>query len=562
MTIKKLYRQSKIFLIAEKISEVIGKIIFSSFFYKIIFHESGGEKIFSKSFVMRIFNFFVQIFLSTQNFFADFYETSLCKKFLDSIFTIYVPKYALSAKSVKFLSEFFGIEIKKAEKKSGLIFWLIVLTLFIFCAKFFSVKKYLLVIAISFALLIFYNVKMGIFALVFFTPILPTKFILAIVLLTVFSFVFNLIFTHKFSLRINLTDLFVVLFATLIFYSSFISYIPNFKMSAIYLLFIAFYFVFKNTITNKENLFTIASLMITSSAIVALIGIAQKYFGLDSTVNMWIDENMFEGNTTRVFSTLANPNVLGEYLLFMIPITFGSIYYFKNKFCKIISFLITCLLGFCMLLTLSRGAWLGLIVAMIIFILLRDKKLLLLGFFLILIAPLFIPNSFLQRFMSIGNMADTSTSYRVGIWIGSLRMIKDFWPIGIGLGSEVFIFIFQKYALSASYALHSHNFYLQILIDLGIAGLILILCVIFSFYKNLLANNKFLTDNFVKTFKISLCAGFTGYLIQGLADNVWYNYRIFLLFWIMIAISSVCFNLSELKVWEKFKFYQHKTKFN
>ncbi len=562
MTIKKLYRQSKIFLIAEKISEAIGKIIFSSFFYKIIFHESGGEKIFSKSFIKRILNFFVQIFLSIQNFFADFYETSLCKKFLDSIFTIYVPQYALSAKSVKFLSEFFGFEFKKSEKKSGLIFWLIVLTLFIFCAKFFSVKKSLLVIAISFALLIFYNVKMGIFALVFFTPILPTKFILAIVLLTVFSFVFNLIFTRKFSLRINLTDLFVVLFATLIFYSSFISYIPNFKMSAIYLLFIAFYFVFKNTITNKENLFTIASLMIASSAIVALIGIAQKYFGLDSTVNMWIDENMFEGNTTRVFSTLANPNVLGEYLLFMIPITFGSIYYFKNKFCKIISFLITCLLGFCMLLTLSRGAWLGLIVAMIVFVLLRDKKLLLLGFFLILIAPLFIPNSFLQRFMSIGNMADTSTSYRVGIWIGSLRMIKDFWPIGIGLGSEVFIFIFQKYALSASYALHSHNFYLQILIDLGIAGFILILCVIFSFYKNLLANNKFLTDNFVKTFKISLCAGFTGYLIQGLADNVWYNYRIFFLFWIIIASSSVCFNLSELKVWEKFKFYQHKTKFN
>lgn len=562
MTIKKFYRQSKIFLITEKISEAISKIIFSSFFYKIIFHEIGGEKIFSKSFVKRILNFFVQIFLLMQNFLADSYETSLCKKFLDSIFTIYVPQYALSAKSVKFLSEFFGIEIKKSKKKSGLIFWLIVLTLFIFCAKFFSVKKSLLIIAISFALLIFYNVKAGIFALVFFTPILPTKFILAIVLLTVFSFIFNLIFTHKFSLRINLTDLFVVLFATLILYSSFISYIPNFKMSATYLLFITFYFVFKNTITDKENLFTIASLMIISSAIVALIGIAQKYFGLDSTVNMWIDENMFEGNTTRVFSTLANPNVLGEYLLFMIPITFGSIYYFKNKFCKIISFLIVCLLGFCMLLTLSRGAWLGLIAAMIIFVLLRNKKLLLLGFFLILIAPIFIPNSFLQRFMSIGNMADTSTSYRVGIWIGSLRMIKDFWPIGIGLGSEVFIFIFQKYALSASYALHSHNFYLQILIDLGIAGFILILCIIFSFYKNLLANNKFLADNFIKTFKISLCAGFTGYLIQGLADNVWYNYRIFFLFWIMVAISSACFNLSELKVWEKFKFYQHKTKFN
>lgn len=267
---------------------------------------------------------------------------------------------------------------------------------------------------------------------------------------------------------------------------------------------------------------------------------------------------MFSDNKIRVFSTLDNPNVLGEYLLLSIPISLGSLYYFKNKFCKLFSFANLILLSFCMLLTLSRGAWLGLIFSIFLFILLRDKKFLSLIFFLAFLSPLFIPKTFIQRFLSIGNMTDTSTSYRVGIWLGAIKIIKDFWPIGIGMGTNNFIYIYQKYAFAASYALHSHNFYLQILIDFGIVGLFLILIIIFLSYKSLLINNKFLHDDFIKTFKISLISSFSGYLIQSLTDNTWYNYRVVFLFWFFLALSDISFSLSKLNTWGKFKFFQQK----
>lgn len=562
---KRIYKQSILFDVSEKILEFTRKIIYSSFFYKIFFHDIGGNNFFLKSFCYSILNFLMKIILFPKRFIYFIFDNSFTKQFLDKIFEPYVPKVLLSSSLFKFLSDFFGIKLKRSDNKSNLIFISSLLIIFIALSFFIGIKKaFLSVAGFFFVLLVLHNTKIGLFALAFLIPIIKTKFILAIVLLTIFSFVLKLLLTNDFSISFNLIDLFIIFFGTLIFYSVFISYIPmdSFKMAAVYLLFIAFYFVAKNAINNKDNLFTIVSLMILSSAAVALIGILQKYFGLAIDTQMWIDEQMFENNTIRVYSTLDNPNVLGEYLLFMIPITFGSIYYFKNKLCKFVSFAILCLLCACMLLTLSRGAWLGLIAAIIIFVVLRDKKFLWLGLVLFLFLPMLIPQSFIERFMSIGNMADTSTSYRVGIWIGSLRMIKDFWPIGIGLGTQVFILIFQKYALSASYALHSHNFYLQILIDLGIAGALTMLMIIYLFYKNLFLNNKFLRDDFVKTFKISLCAGFSGYLIQGLADNIWYNYRIVLLFWFMIAISTACFNLSKLGVWEKFKYFQHTTKFN
>ena len=39
-----------------------------------------------------------------------------------------------------------------------------------------------------------------------------------------------------------------------------------------------------------------------------------------TTSNAWIDEEMFEDATMRVYSTLGNPNVLGEYLLLVLPV--------------------------------------------------------------------------------------------------------------------------------------------------------------------------------------------------------------------------------------------------
>ena len=573
MNLKKInlvYRKSKLFDIMRNIDKYLSKIIYNSCLYKIFFHKSDIKNFFAAGFIYRILNYILRVIMLIGNFFSNksFYQNSFTKKILNSIFSFNFHPIILQSVSFRLLSDFFGLEYKKinTDKKSNhikIIFWSLILIIFFLMTNFIGIKKsFLITGGIIFALLTFYKTKFGIFALAFFIPLLPTKFILAIILLTSFSFVFNFCFDNKQikNLKFELIDLFVILFASLILYTTFISYLPllSLKSALVYILFIAFYFVLKHTIKNRNDLFIIASLFILSSSFVALIGVSQKYLGVNLNINAWIDEEMFADNKIRVFSTLDNPNVLGEYLLFAIPICLGSIYYFKNKLCKLFAGLNLILLFFCMLLTLSRGAWLGLIFALVLFILLRDKKFLSLVAFFAFLSPIFIPKSFIQRFMSIGNMTDTSTSYRVGIWRGALKIIKDFWPIGIGLGTDNFVYVYQKYALSASYALHSHNFYLQILIDFGITGLFLVFAIIFLFYKKLLVENKFLHDDFIKTFKISLCSGFFGYLIQSLTDNTWYNYRIVFLFWFVIGVASITFDLSKLNTWGKFKFLQHK----
>ena len=107
----------------------------------------------------------------------------------------------------------------------------------------------------------------------------------------------------------------------------------------------------------------------------SIYGIAQYVFGWD-TQNAWIDEEMFENATMRAYSTMENPNVLGEYLLLLIPL---CAFLFITSSAKTIQkwfWLLAAGAGtLCMVLTQSRGCWIGLFLAAAIFVTFYNGKL-------------------------------------------------------------------------------------------------------------------------------------------------------------------------------------------
>ena len=76
----------------------------------------------------------------------------------------------------------------------------------------------------------------------------------------------------------------------------------------------------------------------------------------------------------------------------------------------------------------------------------------------------------INRFASIGNLGDSSTSYRVYIWMGTLAMLKDYWMCGIGPGDAAFNLVYPKYSYSGIVAPHAHNLFLQIVCDAGVVA--------------------------------------------------------------------------------------------
>ena len=104
-----------------------------------------------------------------------------------------------------------------------------------------------------------------------------------------------------------------------------------------------------------------------------------------------------------------------------------------------------------------------------------------------LASPFVLPASIINRFTSIGNLTESSASYRVSIWKGAVEMIKNFWYTPIGQGSVAFNNIYPLYALNAVYAEHSHNLFLQIIIETSVIGFVLFIGILISFYRYLLS---------------------------------------------------------------------------
>lgn len=388
------------------------------------------------------------------------------------------------------------------------------------------------------AVMVLWRYEIGVYAVIGLIPLAPTMALLGLILLTAISYVIRLFLTKTKSFRVTIMDYFVVLFGIVLLYSSITSYTPkNSIMSlSIYAACILFYFILVNTIKTRQQLYGLLALLVLSTTVISLYGLYQlKTVG--ATSEAWVDTSLFGDIKARVGSTFENPNVLGEYLVIILPLAIAMLWGQRGWISRLLTMGLAGIMLVCLVYTYSRGAYIGLMLALALFAVLRDRRFVILGIIGLLLLPFILPPSVINRFTSIGNLSDTSSSYRISVWLGSLKLVGDYWPSGIGLGLEPFKLIYPKYSLNAAYAHHSHNIYIQLLIEMGIVGFLTFLAMVTVYYKTLLAGFFKTRDKFISTFMIAAASGMAGFLAQGMVENIWYNNRVLLTFWVMLALG-------------------------
>ncbi len=404
---------------------------------------------------------------------------------------------------------------------------------------------------IAFVFLILAKPKAGLFAVVFFAPLLPTMAMAGLSLLSLFSMVVYGI-THK-EFRWHYDGISFLLIAFLVLYlvAGICSFTPVKSLSiwAIYVAFICVYFLVVHLADSEKTLNNLLTVFVLSGFLVCLYGIAQYVFGWD-TRQAWMDEEMFADIKMRIYSTLENPNVLGEYILLALPVSVGLMWTRKDALQKIVYAGISAVMFGALILTFSRGCWIGLLIAAAVFITFAAGKLWGLGLIALPIIPMVLPESILNRFTSIGDMKDSSTSYRVYIWMGTLAMMKDFWLSGIGMGAETFGQVYPFYSYNGIVAPHAHNMFLQIMVESGIGGLVLFLLIMAFVFKRVMCNYKFGGGKGapLSTLMVAVMAGICGFLVQGMFDNCFYNYRVLLIFWYVVAFAVALTNVARENV--------------
>lgn len=566
------------------VSSLWGKICFSPFLLLEKIQNKYAEKLTvlkEKSLIIRFFKYLLHNFLALNLRFLGVFifagaladilvsifrgggfflsVAALVLGILISLFDINVTSLLKDSLVIRFIETCLDTEfsfnfyyITKCEGKSRLICAAVFGTVTgLICGLLSPVFALLCVLGLVFFSLVLYKVEFGVFVTVFLAPIIPTMAVVGLTILCFLSLLIKSLTTKKFAWRTEGTGLMIITMLLLYLLASVTSFAPlkSVQIWAVYFVFMVFYFVIINTIKTKNQLFGLLTVFTVSGVLVCLYGIMQYLFGWNVT-QAWIDEEMFEDIKMRIYSTLENPNVLGEYILLVLPVCISLMWTSKKAVSRIVYAVFSAVLGIALILTFSRGCWLGVMASAAVFITFAAGKLWGLALIVLPIIPMVLPQSIITRFTSIGDMSDSSTSYRVFIWMGTLLMLKDFWLSGIGPGTEAFTQVYPFYAYNSVVAPHSHNLFLQILTESGILGIAGFLIILFLFFKRLIAGYQYFgKGNKFSVIFVGIGSALTGFLLQGMFDNCFYNYRVFMIFWAVIAIGTAAFYIvqSEFK---------------
>ncbi len=378
-------------------------------------------------------------------------------------------------------------------------------------------------------------------------PIVPTMVLLVLVVLSCVAAMINSALDGERRLKSAAVNRYIVLYAILYMIATFMSVTVSGSLfvGMLTVVFILSAFALERAVTTHKQLALMVNGLVAAGVLVSLYGFYQFLFGA-AGADSWVDEEMF-GGMVRVYSTLQNPNVLSEYLLLVIPLCAACLFASKGLVRRLIYLCATGIMCACMMLTFSRAGWLGLIFAAAVFLVLLDRRFILLCIAGVIAVLMFAPDVLVSRFTSIGDMSDGSTSYRVAIWLGSINMIKDYWLSGIGPGTDAFNIIYPSYSYNTAAAQHSHNLFLQIICDCGIGGIVVFIILMIVFIRMMCTAISREKDRSARIFQISSLAGAGGFMVQSMADYTFYNYRVMYLFWMFLALGTVFCRMRKLK---------------
>ncbi len=321
---------------------------------------------------------------------------------------------------------------------------------------------------------------------------------------------------------------------------------------SLYLLF----FIFMARVLRSSKLRSlIIAVFLHVSLVVSVYGLRQWFFGA-AALATWVDPDSPLANTTRVYSFLGNPNLLAAYLIPAIALSVAAIFAWRSLLPKLLAITMAVINTACLLLTQSRGGWIGITVAAcVLVVLLRywwspylprfirfwALPLLLGGLVGVLVLGFLFVKPFQYRIASIfAGSGDSSNAFRLNVWAAVLNMIHDRPILGFGPGDAVFKHVYPLYSRARFSALSAYSVLLEITVETGLIGLTAFLWLLLVTFNQGFVQLRRLRklsnpDAFWLMGGLTAMAGLLGH---GAVDTVWYRPEVNMLWWLSVAIVT------------------------
>ncbi|WP_427159756.1 IctB family putative bicarbonate transporter [Aliinostoc sp. HNIBRCY26] len=299
----------------------------------------------------------------------------------------------------------------------------------------------------------------------------------------------------------------------------------------------------------------IITIYLHAALIVSVYGLRQWRYGA-AQLATWVDPESPLSKTTRVYSYLGNPNLLAGYLVPAVVFSLVAIFVWQGWIRKSLALTMLIVNTLCLVLTYSRGGWIGLLVAMLATSALlvywwsvqmppfwRTWSLVILFgslFFLLLVAVVFVEPVRLRVFSIFADRQDSSNNFRRNVWDAVFEMIGDRPIIGIGPGHNSFNKIYPLYQRPRYSALSAYSIFLEVAVETGFVGLACFLwLIIVTFNTALLQLRRLRQSNNLEGFwLIGAFATLLGMLAHGTVDTIWFRPEVNTLWWLMVALIA------------------------
>jgi O-antigen ligase len=319
---------------------------------------------------------------------------------------------------------------------------------------------------------------------------------------------------------------------------------------------IAFFFVVVNVVRDRATLGRVVTAIIVAGFVSALIGIVLYFLPHETTIRVLSSLRVFHyptgedvlrfvednpDNPLRAISTSIDPNVLGGLLILVTALTTPQIFADKpllpRKF--IVPMWLTMVI--CLILTFSRGALLGLGVAMVLVAVARYRKLLIvmaIGAVLMLVLPQ--TQNYILHFQEGLSASDKATLMRFGEYKDAFILILRNPIFGVGfLGTpdvDTYIGVSSVYLLMAE--------------EMGLVGLSVFLLTTGAYYWHALSAwlRGMAHDAYLAPILLGLTAALVGAMVGGVLDHYFFNLDFphsVTLFWLFVGLGLAVTNVER-----------------
>ena len=311
--------------------------------------------------------------------------------------------------------------------------------------------------------------------------------------------------------------------------------LTGFRASMEYL---AVFYLVTHLIRDERDFREMYLTMVIIATVLALHGIWQFIVGVPIPAS-WTDAA--EGAVrTRVYSIFSNPNIMGAYMILFAPMTIGLAYACERPSQKVLFWL--CGLAMCAgcLFTMSRGAWLALAVAAVLFALLIDRRLLAL---MLVCGAVACTLPFVRSrigYLFTPQFADSNArGGRAKRWATAIGYLKATDPVfGMGYGMYGGAVAVQNPVLPWVEYMYVDNYYVKILTENGIVGVTAFGMMLLGLIGNGLRG----CVRTAKTRWSPLCAGMLcgliGVLIHSVFESIWEEPYMMALFFAVAAMMA------------------------